>query len=362
MSPPPEEAVSETQAERTPTDHDPVDAGCVATGTEAVSAGGLPAPASSSGSAKERLADSRYRTPDGRLATSSMPTVVVGRPAPAFEPRPIARAHRLTPYRPDSTADGWSTSYATLRAASIRGQYHRYNGAPRQDDFAVMQLTEPNRIVVALADGISAATQSHVGATAAVRYATQWLAGQNDKPADQIDWVSLIESTAWTLVTQTAALLGVPEASADQAEELMATTLVCAVVEPDPLGGLVARVVSVGDSGCWILDGEGAFTAVTGGKHSDQADVTSSAVVGLPRVPNGIEPVMIHVAPDQVLLFATDGFGDPLGDGGGPVGDLFVAVLQRPVPSMVELVYALDFSRETFDDDRTLVAFWPAIT
>ena len=306
------------------------------------------------------------RTPgtdsDGRLATSSMPTVVVGRPAPAFEPRPIAPTHRVTPYRPDTTADGWSTDFAILRAASIRGQYHRYSGAPRQDDFAAMQLTEPRRIVVALADGVSAASQSHIGATTAVRYATQWLAGQTDQSAEQIDWTSLIESTAWTLVTQTAALLGVPEATADQAEELMATTLLCAVVEPDPLGGLAARIVGVGDSCCWILDGDGAFTAVTGGKLSGLADVTSSAVIGLPRVPKGIEPVIIHVAPDQVLLFATDGFGDPLGDGRGPVGDLFVALFQRPIPSMVELIYALDFSRETFDDDRTLMALWPAVT
>ena len=29
------------------------------------------------------------------------------------------------------------------------------------------------------------------------------------------------------------------------------------------------------------------------------------------------------------------------------------------VPSLIEFAHAVDFSRETFDDDRTLVAVWP---
>jgi hypothetical protein len=34
--------------------------------------------------------------------------------------------------------------------------------------------------------------------------------------------------------------------------------------------------------------------------------------------------------------------------------------LTRPsVPSLIEFAHAVDFSRETFDDDRTLVAVWP---
>lgn len=42
------------------------------------------------------------------------------------------------------------------------------------------------------------------------------------------------------------------------------------------------------------------------------------------------------------------------------VGDLFRDVLTRPSPpSLIEFAHAVDFSRETFDDDRTLVAVWP---
>jgi hypothetical protein len=61
-----------------------------------------------------------------------------------------------------------------------------------------------------------------------------------------------------------------------------------------------------------------------------------------------------------VLLIATDGIGDPLGTGQGGVGNLFREVLTKPTPpSLIEFAHAVDFSRETFDDDRTLVAVWP---
>lgn len=50
----------------------------------------------------------------------------------------------------------------------------------------------------------------------------------------------------------------------------------------------------------------------------------------------------------------------PLGTGHGGVGNLFGDVLTGPwVPSLIEFAHEVDFSRETFDDDRTLVAVWP---
>jgi len=95
-------------------------------------------------------------------------------------------------------------------------------------------------------------------------------------------------------------------------------------------------------------------------RQDDFALLVSSAVVGLPWVPTELAPVVVEVADGDVLLIGTDGIGDPLGGGYGGVGNLLRAVLTGPAPpSLIEFAHAVDFSRETFDDDRTLVAVWP---
>lgn len=285
--------------------------------------------------------------------------IVVGDPTPTFESKAVSTAFRTTPYRPDTIIDGWSSGPFTVRAASMRGHLHRYNGAPRQDDFAITLKPDQNRLIVAVADGVSAAVHSHIGASAVVRYATQWLADMAPDRIEDTDWRPLLQSAAWTLIEQAGSVLGSDDVDARQAETALATTLSCSVCEPLAGGGLSVHLVGVGDSGAWILGGDGTFTQVLGGKPASEAGVTSSAVSGLPRVPNTVEAIEATVKPDEVLLVGTDGIGDPLGDGTGDVAALFRAVLAHRVPSLIEFAHALDFSRETFDDDRTLVALWP---
>ena len=122
---------------------------------------------------------------------------------------------------------------------------------------------------------------------------------------------------------------------------------------------LRAHLVSAGDSAAWLLSA-GEFVEIVSGKTVSATGIASSAVVGLPRVPTEVTPMVVDIADNDVLLIATDGIGDPLGTGQGGVGDLFRDVLTKPSPpSLIEFAHAVDFSRETFDDDRTLVAVWP---
>ncbi len=81
--------------------------------------------------------------------------------------------------------------------------------------------------------------------------------------------------------------------------------------------------------------------------------------MALPRVPSDVRVHTVLVSGSDRLLIGTDGFGGPLGDGTGPVGRLFAEHL---APSLEPrgLAHLLDFSRETFDDDRTLLVVWPA--
>jgi serine/threonine protein phosphatase PrpC len=287
-----------------------------------------------------------------------VPQIVVGSPSPQVEPSAIGGGHRSLPFRPDVVIDGWSTDTMTLRGVSQRGHLHRYNGAPRQDDFACHHLQD-GRVVVLVADGVSAAPQSHIGASTATRYAAEWLHTNLGEDITTTDWLALLKSTAWAMNERAQTLLELAEPDAVRTEEQLATTLVCAVIEPTGDRALRAQLVGVGDSAAWLLS-SGTFFEVLGGKTTEASGISSSAVVGLPRVPTEVTPVAVDVAEHDVLLIGTDGISDPLGTGQGGVGNLLREVLTRPwTPSLIEFAHAVDFSRETFDDDRTLVAVWP---
>ena len=61
--------------------------------------------------------------------------------------------------------------------------------------------------------------------------------------------------------------------------------------------------------------------------------------------------------PGAVLLLCTDGLAMPLAGGGGEVGRALARELARP-PDVVDFARLLDFSRSTYDDDRSLIAVW----
>jgi hypothetical protein len=292
------------------------------------------------------------------IGPTVVPQIVVGSPSPSVEPSPIGSEYRSLPFRPDVVIDGWSTDAITVRGVSQRGHLHRYNGAPRQDDFAAHHLPD-GRVIVLVADGVSGAPQSHIGASTATKQAAEWLHSHLSDNVADTDWLTMFKSTAWALTERAQTLLGLAEPDPVRAEEQLATTLVCAVIEPTGAGGLRVYLVGAGDSGAWLLS-SGEFVEILGGKTVPAGGIASSAVVGLPRVPTELAPVVVEIADGDVLLIGTDGIGDPLGSGQGGVGNLFREVFSGAwVPSLIEFAHAVDFSRETFDDDRTLVAVWP---
>jgi serine/threonine protein phosphatase PrpC len=214
-------------------------------------------------------------------------------------------------------------------------------------------------VVVLVADGVSGAAQSHIGASTAIMQAGLWLHANLGENIADTDWPGLLKAAAWALTERAQTLFGLDEPDPARAEAELATTLAVAVIERTGAHTLRGYLVGAGDSAAWLLS-EGQFIDVLAGKTASETGITSSAVVGLPRVSTEVTPAIVDVAEHDVLLLGTDGIGDPLGAGQGAVGDLFRSVLSRPsVPSLIEFAHAVDFSRETFDDDRTLVAVWP---
>ncbi|MBX7135047.1 MAG: protein phosphatase 2C domain-containing protein [Fimbriimonadaceae bacterium] len=287
-----------------------------------------------------------------------VPQLVIGTASPDVEPKLTGDEFRSFPFRPDTVVDGWSSARVTVRGASLRGHFHRYNGAPRQDDFAVHQLTD-GRVIALVADGVSQSPQSHVGATAAVRAAARWLDLNLSLRTEETDWLTMVKEVAWALAEQARVTFSLDSPDPKMALQFLSTTLLCAVIEPSAAETVKASLVCVGDSGAWLLR-DGQFTQVLGGKAVGEGGISSSAVVGLPQVPPQLDAVTTDFRAGDVLMLGTDGFGDPLGNGSGGVGNLFRELFNQPEPpSLIEFAHALDFSRETFDDDRTLIAIAP---
>jgi len=290
-------------------------------------------------------------TAAGPPAAASWDPIVLDVGVAAFPSRPPAGSGRF----PDTVVDGWSSDRFDVRLASIRGYSHRFYGRPRQDAASVAFDESTGSVVFAVADGVSSARCAERGAELAVRTAVNMIgialrAGRNGP-----DWRALIESISLRLAEEARSPGGDGAAETGRAPADFATTLVAGYARPAVAGGVVT-VVQLGDSSAWLLDGSG-FTRLLGSKSDPGAAVIPSQVAALPAVPETVEPVTATLPDGSVLLVGTDGFGDPLGDGTGLVGGLFRSVLRTPPPPL-GFAHALDFSRETFDDDRTLVAVW----
>lgn len=293
------------------------------------------------------------------VGQTTVQPIAVGTPSPPTEPVPIHNSYRPLPFRPDTVVDGWTQGGVSVRGASLRGHLHRFDGAPREDDFAIHRLAD-GRVVVLVADGVSEAHQSHLGSAIAVRSAAEWLHKSLASETAATDWQLCFASVAWALNEHAQRLLNLSGPDPVATEEHFATTLVCAVVEEAALDALRVHVAAVGDSTAWLLS-NGIFHDLLADSNAPTSTLTSSEVTALPRVPSNLVATAVDIYPGDVLLVGTDGFGDPLGSGEGGVGNLFRDVLNgRTVPSLIEFAHALDFSREAFDDDRTLVAAWPA--
>jgi serine/threonine protein phosphatase PrpC len=278
--------------------------------------------------------------------------VAVGRPIDEFEPKPDKNER----YVVDTMVDGWATERFVVRAASVRGYWHRYYHGPRQDQFALAVHKLTGTLVIAVADGISSAPHSSLGAALACRYVIDWCRTHLEE--GQIAWDTLLRGAAWTLVEYAHSEFGETK-DVHRTEELLGTTLTVALVAPHADGTAEVTAAQVGDSDVWLLRRHRYEPVTPHARQRHQDDlIASTGVMGLPRVPQQAEPVNATLAPQDVLLVGTDGFGNALGDGTGLVGQLFATELSAP-PRPLRFAHVLDFSRELFDDDRTLVAVWP---
>jgi Protein phosphatase 2C len=271
--------------------------------------------------------------------------LTIGEPAPAIEPRLAAGE----PYRPDTIADGGTAFGVTVRAASVRGLHKRFVGGPRQDDLCLGLHSDTQTLVAAVADGVSGAARSDLGAALAVRYATAAVTRQLDAHGDAagVDWANVFEQAAWALRSEV-------ERSGGDAGSL-ATTLLVAAVSAGDFGAVSVQAAAVGDSPAFRLRGR-HYDPVVDSQLSEDGLIGGS-VEALPRDARSVEVGACALEPGDALLLCTDGVALPLAGGESELGRAFARELITP-PDVVDFARLLDFSRSTYDDDRTLVAVW----
>ncbi len=246
-------------------------------------------------------------------------------------------------------AEGGSSPYFGVMAASVAGVSHRLAARCNEDAFAWHVLGEA-RLGLAVADGVSSAGRGGEGAELAVAAATHWLACHEGEDGDLCR--GAVRSANERLLMARA-----PQAGA--APELC-TTLTVAVAVRAPGGGWTASLARVGDSTAFALRSGGRWEELFA---CGAGDGTSTDAIPSARA----DGVAVEVAPpvamssEEVLVLMTDGVANPLRDGPSTVapalGGLTGAAAAGAL-SPAELLFHLDFSRRGSHDDRTVVMVW----
>jgi hypothetical protein len=118
----------------------------------------------------------------------------------------------------------------------------------------------------------------------------------------------------------------------------------------------------LGDTSGWLVtlnNDSGPHWSSIGEVKNDGAVIAESATMALPYLPDGELPVTeLEIPGGSFFALVTDGIGDPLGSGTGITGRALADWWKFP-PDIYQFGAQVDFSRNTFDDDRTAVVVWP---
>lgn len=246
----------------------------------------------------------------------------------------------------------------TLRAASVRGRSHRFEGRVRQDAYAFR--CDGRFVVAAVADGVSSGPLSHVASNIVSQHGCHMIVQQlATTPPSALDWGDLLHVLATKVINAGRRRLPGDDLEPAEVARQLSTTALFAVVEMRPVDGhRPVHLLAYGDTSAWALRAGVRWEPQQEVKN-DGVAVASSATRALPYLPER-PPMAVTtlLGPDDVLVLISDGLGDPLGDGDTPVGSFLAEQWRRP-PEPLAFAAHVDFARRSHDDDRTAVAIWP---
>jgi hypothetical protein len=296
--------------------------------------------------------------PPSRSGRPPQPTRQEERPFTDEFPRPSGSTAKAShePWRLPTepgpagiAADAARLAGLDLRAASIVGPAHRCEdpAAPRQDAYRIGVDRSRRFLLIAVADGMSDSSHSHIGANVATSAVVQFLWPLLSLvPPDQIDWRKCF--------TNAAGQMAAAAKQRDLDAGAVRAVLLTAVVElvPDPGEPRRVWLAWIADVSAWCRSESGWQQVAGTAKSGPDANRLSEF---LPFHPQNVQHRMIELTPGAVLAVTSDGIGDVLG--GGRIANWFAHQWAVP-PPISDFIQAVGYEAKGELDDRTAVVVW----
>ena len=288
-----------------------------------------------------------------------------GAKLPSYPPEPSAAVNACEDAEgalvPDTLVNGFAVGMLVVRAASIAGDAHRYEGKPRQDALAAVTFGPGDRglVLAVVADGVGSQRNSHVGAATACKATVATLA-QRARDVETALRGGLRDRVYYEVVHVVNKVAEAIEAEASRQSvsgRELATTFRAVLVPADP--EVRARLAfSVGDGATFRL-AETAWTRIQSTAADDDVGVQDTSTAVLPLHPEELRVDMWTADPGDTIVVCTDGFSEPLRD----TDSEFASTLAEEwstveVPGMMRFLWQAESRLRSYDDDRTVICIW----
>ncbi|WP_187399621.1 protein phosphatase 2C domain-containing protein [Micromonospora sp. AP08] len=317
----------------------------------------------SRGGPKPRRLRMGKRSPAGKQVRPSpapLPDVthrLAGKPS---KPTALHVPVQLLSWTSGVAADGGLFAGLTARVATIRGRAHQFHGERGQDAFGLSATRDGRWVVGAVADGLGSTVHADQAAQTAVRSVVKIASDiVDDVPPARWEWNMILREVGRSVEVATRSL-GRPLPAANPARRQRplgppATTLTVVVVPANGVAG-TGVVVGVGDSPAYLLR-SGAWRRLLPQDSQPASAGADNATDALPAAAPAMRLVSFDWRPGDLVVVASDGFGNALAGGGTPLGAALAEAWQEP-PSLLGFLRDVDFRLSTFNDDRTVLALW----
>lgn len=293
----------------------------------------------------------------------------IGHRPPSYPPHPLSRpsvrdGDAFAAVTPAVLLDGARVGAITVRATSVRGDSHNWEGTCRQDAMTITRIGPPDAemLLLAVADGVGSARYSHIGSHRVTRLTAEYL----DHEAEGIYAALCAQNETELCGLANKAITGVAhELRAGWQQEAYrkkrvhvdadyATTLHVLLVPTDPRVRERA-LFSVGDGGLFVL-AEGRWHHVN---PMDDGAILDTRTEALPHAYSSVKAALVPTLPGEVLLLGTDGITNPLTQKDPGFADHLADAWGGPeIPSLSDFLWQAQTRAKSYDDDRTVICVW----